>query len=525
MLENLELAEPHIAEWLSSLGLGVVYVRTAGNTIFYLDDQGSEVPVLDLVGGYGSTILGHNNPEIVDYAKSLLDAGTPIHAQISKHPYANDLARKVNAIIQREFGTTETYSAVFGNSGAEAIEIALKHAEFDRLMKLAEITDKIEANLEAARAARNELRVAPGEVSTLITADGNASDAVRLDNVIAHIRRVNSERLATPPVFLAPEGSFHGKLMGSVQLTHNFGYRAPFKLLAAQCRFVPVHQPGALEKTIEREKKTLLDLTIQDGLVQVVEREMPIIGAFVMEPIQGEAGIRLFDQETVKRIQAACASIDCPVIVDEIQSGTGRSGAFFASSHIGLQGDYFTLAKSLGGGVAKAALTLVRSSRYRKEFELVHTSTFAKDSFSTLIAAKTVDLLEADNGRAYRLAEERGNQLLAMLGKLQAEFGTVVKDVRGRGLMVGLEFHDQSDSTSDIIREQARAGVLGYLLSGYLLRAHSIRIFPTASATNTLRIEPSVYLTDAEISQTESGLRELIKLIRDQDGESLLRVS
>jgi acetylornithine/succinyldiaminopimelate/putrescine aminotransferase len=209
-------------------------------------------------------------------------------------------------------------------------------------------------------------------------------------------------------------------------------------------------------------------------------------------------------------------------IVDEIQSGMGRSGAFFASSHIGLQGDYYTMAKSLGGGIAKAGLTLVRGSLYRRDFELVHSSTYAKDSFSTLIAAKTVDLLEADGGRAYRQAAERGDQLMTMLRGLRDEFGTVVKDVRGRGMMVGLEFHDQSASSSDIIREQAQAGLLGYLFSGYLLRAHSIRIFPTASATNTLRFEPSVYLTDAEIAHAESGLRALIALIKDQDGETLL---
>jgi acetylornithine/succinyldiaminopimelate/putrescine aminotransferase len=224
-----------------------------------------------------------------------------------------------------------------------------------------------------------------------------------------------------------------------------------------------------------------------------------------------------------ERIRAVCAALDCPVVVDEIQSGMGRSGSFFASSHLGLQGDYFALAKSLGGGIAKAALTLIRRPHYRREFELVHSSTYAKDSFSTLIAGRTVQLLEAEDGAAYRQAAERGERLLAMLRRLRAEFGTVVKDVRGRGMMLGLEFHDQSESSSEIIREQAQAGLLGYLFSGYLLRAHAIRIFPTASATNTMRFEPSIYLTDAEIARAESGLRALIALIETQDGETLLR--
>lgn len=531
MVEKLELAEPHLAGWLSSLGLGVEYIRSQGNTLFYRDDQGAEIPVLDLVGGYGSAILGHNNPEIVAYAKSLLDQGTPIHAQFSRHPYANDLAWKINGILQREFGTDEHYSAVFANSGAEAVEVAVKHAELDRVMKVAALGEEIEANLEKARAAvRSGARVSTEGAAQLLGPEANLPDAAdtdtdagtAIDRLIDAVRAANGERMTARPVFLAPEGSFHGKLVGSVQLTHNAGYRTPFTALAAQCRFVPLDQPEALEKTVAEERRTVLDLTVEEDVVRLTERDLPVICAFILEPIQGEAGIRVLDQTAVRRIQRVCATIDCPIIVDEVQSGMGRSGAFFASSHLGLQGDYYTLAKSLGGGIAKAALTLIRGSRYRTDFELVHSSTFAKDSFSTLIAGRTVDLLEADDGRAYRLAAERGDQLLAMLGRLKEEFGDVVKDVRGKGLMVGLEFHDQSDSTSEIIREQAQAGLLGYLFAGYLLRVHAIRIFPTASATNTLRLEPSVYLTDDEIARADQGLRDLIAVLRKQDGETLL---
>ncbi|WP_405487918.1 aspartate aminotransferase family protein [Streptomyces sp. NBC_00096] len=522
-IAELELAEPYIGGLLASLGLGVQYLRAEGNTLFYRDTAGREVPVLDLVGGYGSTIIGHNNPEIVSYAKSLLDQGTPIHAQLSEHPCANELAQKVNSVIKREFATSDTYSAVFANSGAEAFEIAIKHAEFDRLMKVAALAEEIDANIESARAAvSGGASIVVDEIHVRLSADAGLAAGSGPDEVIAGIRSVNGERMAAPPVFLAPEGSFHGKLVGSVQFTHNADFRTPFKSLAVQCRFVPVHEPGALDKVIEAERKTLFDVVAEGRTVRVVERDLPVIGGFALEPVQGEAGIRPFDRETVQRIQQACAAIDCPVIVDEVQSGMGRTGAFFASSHLGLQGDYYTLAKSLGGGVAKTAMTLVRNSRYRKEFELVHSSTFAKDGFSTRIANRTVDLLEAGNGEVYRMAAERGSRLSGMLRKLHGEFGTVIKDVRGRGLMIGLEFHDQSDSTSESIAGYSRAGLFGYVLSGYLLRLHDIRIFPTASAANTLRLEPSVHITDAEIDRLESALRALLAVLRDQDGAALL---
>ena len=167
--------------------------------------------------------------------------------------------------------------------------------------------------------------------------------------------------------------------------------------------------------------------------------------------------------------------------------------------------------------MAKISAMLVRQSRYRQDFELVHSSTFAKDSYSCLIAIEVLRLLEADDGAAYRLAAERGDRLAAALASVRADFPEVVKDVRGRGLMLGLEFHDQSDAAAPTVRDHARAGLLGYALAGYLLREHRVRIFPTASATNTLRIEPSIYLTDAEIDHLTTALRALCTVLRDQD--------
>ena len=511
VVDKPELAEPYMFGWLASLGLGVEYTRSQKDSLYYRDTSGAEIEVLDLVGGYGSTIHGHNNPEIIEYTKSLLDSGSPIHAQFSRHPYANDLAWTLNTILHREFGVDEHYQVIFANSGAEANEVAIKHAEMDRVLKIGEALAEVEAHIEAAIAAA--AAGATVEASPLPGSD--------LDEVVAALRAANAERAATPPVYLAPEGSFHGKLAGSIQLTHNVAYRTPFTAMAAPCRFVPL-DADAVSAAIAAESRTLLDLAVDGGVIRVIERPLPVISAYVLEPIQGEAGIRLLDADAVARVRERLDASGIPVIVDEVQSGMGRSGAFFAASHLGLRGDYITLAKSLGGGVAKAAVTLIRSSIYRTDFELLHTSTYAKDSLSTLVALRAVEMLEADGGAAYRLAAERGDKLLAMLHSLRGEFGDVVKDVRGKGLMTGLEFHDLSGSDSDIIAEQAKGGLIGYMFSGYLLREHNMRVFPTASATSTLRFEPSIHITDEEIARTETGLRALIGLIRDEDGKTLL---
>ncbi|MTE18137.1 aminotransferase class III-fold pyridoxal phosphate-dependent enzyme [Streptomyces sp. TRM43335] len=336
----------------------------------------------------------------------------------------------------------------------------------------------------------------------------------------AGILRRNEEQRSRPPRFLALEGGFHGKLAGSVQLTHNEGHRAPFRALAAQARFVPRDRPEVLKEILAEERAVLFDV-VDGGSVEVVERDFPVFCALLLEPIQDEGGIHVVSREFAEEIRRFCDEIDCPVIIDEIQSGMGRTGALLAGSHIGLRGDYYTLAKTLGGGIAKASVMLVRRARCRREFEIVHSSTFAKDSFSCHIAPKVLELLEADGGRAYRQAEERGEALRAMLESLRAEFPDVLAEVRGRGLMLGLEFRDQSDSSSRVLRDAARGGMFGYVVAGHLLRRHRIRTFPTASAVDTLRFEPSLHLTDEEIGRLETALRDVCGILRDQDGDRL----
>ncbi|MBB5953886.1 acetylornithine/succinyldiaminopimelate/putrescine aminotransferase [Saccharothrix tamanrassetensis] len=514
---EFELAEPMMLQWLTALGVDVEFVRGEGNTLYFVGPDGAEVPVLDYAGGYGSLILGHNHPGIVGAAREFLDAGTPVLAQASRQTAASRVATALNTVLRREFGVDEPYFAVFSNSGAESIEVALKHAEFDRVLKVKALADGITEHLGAARAALADgTAVLPDAVAAALgLAPGSGIDAVA-----AEVGGRVAALAARPSLFITLAGGFHGKLVGSVQLTHNPAFRTPFATMAPQARFVPLDRLDALDEVIAQERATVPDLVVDDGVVTVVERDFPVFSAFVLEAIQGEGGIRVVDRAAADRIKAACAAVDCPVVVDEIQSGMGRTGAFFAGSLIGLVPDYVTLAKGLGGGIAKAAVTLVRGGRYRPEFELVHSSTFAKDTFSSTLALTTLELLEADGGAAYRRAADLGERLTALFTALRADFPDVVKDVRGKGLMLGLEFHDQSASAAPSIAQAALTDTFGYAVAGYLFRVHRIRTFPTASATTTLRFEPSVLLTDAEIARLDTALRALAAVLRDQDEEA-----
>lgn len=505
-----EITEPNMRALLGSVGLDVEYLRAEGNTLVQAGADGEDVAVLDHVGGYGSLLLGHNNPEIVAHAKKLLDARTPVHIQFSRHSSANRLALALNRILHRELETTEDYLAFFASTGAEAVETAIKHAELDRRMRIGALIAEIDSHVEEVRAAsRSGSASVPGSVQAELGVSGP-------EELIAHVRAHNEALLAKPPLFLALEGSFHGKLAGSVQLTHNPVVRDPFQALAAQARFVPIDRPDALAKVVDSEQAALLDLTIDGGLVTVVPRNYPVFTAFLVEPVQGEGGINVLSEEFATQLRRTADALDVPVVVDEIQCGMGRTGTFLAGSAVGLRGDYYTLAKSLGGGIAKISILLIRQAKYRPEFEFLHSSTFAKDGFSTAIALKVVELLEAEDGAAYRRAAELGTRLKSALDGVAADFPGVVKAVRGKGLMLGLEFEEQTGSPSEPVRDAALQGILGYVIAGYLLREHRIRIFPTASAPNTLRFEPSLQLTDEEIEQTATALRAVSAILRDR---------
>jgi acetylornithine/succinyldiaminopimelate/putrescine aminotransferase len=336
-----------------------------------------------------------------------------------------------------------------------------------------------------------------------------------IDHLVAEVSRRNAEIEARPPLFLALEGGFHGKLVGSVQLTYNPMLRGPFRALAAQARFVPRDQPQMIAKVMEQERAALLDVVVQDGVVDVVERDFPVFTAAVIEPIMGEAGIFPLTAELAGALREACDTYGVPLIADEVQSGMGRAGTFLAGTQIGLKPDYIILAKALGGGIAKLGVVLIHERLYHKEFEFMHSSTFAKDGFSTRLALKVLQMLEADGGKAYELAADRGAKAKATMDAIRADYPEIVKEVRGKGLMIGFELHDQAGSASPAVREAHQ--VVPFLILGHLLKKHRFRIARTASGPWTVRFEPSIYLSDDEIALVDTAFRDVCEILRSGD--------
>lgn len=369
---------------------------------------GAVRPVLDLAGGYGAGLFGHNHPALVEEAQRLLTDRVPAHAQASIRSGAGELAAALGERVGGEF------VCLFSNSGAEVVESALKHA--------------------------------------FVETGGS--------------------------VFRAVSGSFHGMTTGAASLT--FQTSENYRPLGPRVVFsdgVPLAGPE--DATTER------------------------LGAVFFEAVQGEGGVIPLGEEQAHELVAEAWAHRVPLVADEIQTGMGRTGTFLACEQLHIRPDYVCLSKALGGGLAKIGALLVARHRYQSESSVTHTSTFGEDEWSCRIALRALRLMD-EEGVPARCADT-GRALQGRLEEVKDRFPAVVRDVRGKGLIIGLELADLTESPSPIFRTLDRNGLLGWFAAAYFLNVHNIRVLPTLSAPRTLRIEPSAFVSDAELERFFEG--------------------
>lgn len=507
---------PEYGAVLDVLGLDVEYTRAVGDHLAGRHGH-RRYEVLDLLGGYGSLLFGHNHPDLVATAVAALGTGRPAYAQGSNRTAAGTLGR----VLSKRIGavTGADYVAVFASTGAEVIEAGLKHAAL-------EYANRIQ---QAKRDDECAFRRSAPPVDSGVTLTAEASVQLRellggelpssWVELCQRIRATNEAVYHTPPLFLAVEGSFHGKTLGALQVTANPGLREPFDVPGKlRVRWLRRNDVQDVHNTVAEESGTTWMLVPNAvGEYEVHERSWVSIACAIVEPIQGEGGIHVLEPAFLCALEAA----DFPLLLDEIQSGMSRTGTFLASEGSGLRADYYALGKSLGGGLSKIGVLLVDRARYQREFGFLSTSTFAEDDHSALLALKALEILDRD-----RLAErcrERGEYLLSKLRALQAELPEVIGEVRGRGLMIGVEFHDQARSSSPMIRHLFEQEHFGYVAAAYLLNEERLRVGTTLSSPNTLRLEPSAYIGEPELDRAVAGIRRLAETIACANAARLMR--
>ncbi len=298
---------------------------------------------------------------------------------------------------------------------------------------------------------------------------------------------------------LATQNGFHGKTLGALSVTGRPRYQSPFGAPVPGYAHVPYGDLGAAR-----------DL--------MVERAGDV-AAFVVEPIQGEGGIVPAPPGYLRGLRALCDDHDALLVVDEVQTGLGRTGTMFAVEHDGVRPDVMTVAKALGGGLVPIGAVLFSSAVASEAFDLRHTSTFGANAFCSRVGLASIDLLTRDQGALLTQVRARGDELAAGLEDLVDRHHPVTVQARGRGLLWGLELTDDPAvfERQGLLRSLADAQGLAAVVCGHLLRRHGIRVAPTFFDGTVIRVEPPLTVSRSEVRRLIAALDQSLGLLTRGD--------
>jgi len=230
---------------------------------------------------------------------------------------------------------------------------------------------------------------------------------------------------------------YHGKTLGSLSATWERKYREPFAPLVPDFAHVPYNSIPEFEKAIDDQT-----------------------AAVILEPIQGEGGVRPASAEFFQAVRKTCDARGALLIVDEIQTGFGRTGRIFACEHLGVLPDILTMAKGIAGGIPMGAIGIDR--RVGELEKQSHTSTFGGNPLACAAAVAAIDfLLDEDLPRQ---AVEKGAYFLE---RLRGIASPRIREIRGLGLMIGIELKEKA---APVIQAMLKEGVLALLAGSTVLR-------------------------------------------------------
>ncbi|GKJ17672.1 putrescine aminotransferase [Klebsiella pneumoniae] len=264
--------------------------------------------------------------------------------------------------------------------------------------------------------------------------------------------------------FIATSGAFHGKSLGALSATAKSTFRKPFMPLLPGFRHVPFGDINAMRTMLSECKKTGDD-----------------VAAVILEPIQGEGGVILPPAGYLPAVRKLCDEFGALLILDEVQTGMGRTGKMFACEHENVQPDILCLAKALGGGVMPIGATVATEEVFSVLFDnpFLHTTTFGGNPLACAAALATINVLLTQN-------------LLAQ------EYPDLVNEVRGKGMLMAIEFVDNE---------------IGYDFASEMFRQR-VLVAGTLNNAKTIRIEPPLTLTLEQCEQVLKAARKALAALR-----------
>lgn len=308
------------------------------------------------------------------------------------------------------------------------------------------------------------------------------SGAEANEGAIKLARKYGHTRLGIEnPVIITANASFHGRTMATVTATGQPKYQKNFSPLVPGFHYVPYNDLAALEAAI-----ATLDAPTRQ------------VAAILLEGLQGEGGVRPGDRAYFQRIRQICDEKGILLLMDEVQVGMGRTGHLWGYENLGIEPDVFTSAKGLGGGIPIGAMLCKASCDIFEPGD--HASTFGGNPFVCGVALAVCRTLEQEN--LLTNVQERGEQLRTGLGAIAQQFPALVQEVRGWGLINGLELSADADiSSAEVVKEAIAQGVL---------------LVP--AGPKVVRFVPPLIVSATEIDQALAAVRNAFKNISAKKG-------
>ncbi|MBV1881227.1 MAG: aspartate aminotransferase family protein [Pseudomonadales bacterium] len=374
-----------------------------GEGVWLFDTDGNRY--LDALAGIGVVGLGHCHPAITKAIN--YQSGKLIHtSNIYNIPLQTQLGLELTQLADME-------TCFFGNSGAEAVECAIKIARLH-----------------------------------------------------GHKNDIDS------PNIIVMDGSFHGRTLATLSATANRKVHAGFEPLVGGFVRVPFNDVDSIKTVAENNKNVV---------------------AILVEPIQGEGGINCPDDNYLKQLRELCDQNNWLLILDEIQTGNGRTGKYFAYQHYGILPDVVTTAKGLGNGMP-IGVCMARNEAANTLQPGNHGSTYGGNPLACAAALAVIDTLKSQN--VMENAHQMGTRMRSELEK-QLGGASYCKSIRGKGLMLGIELDQPCGALVPLAKEQ------GLLIN--------------VTADSVIRLLPPLILTEEEADLIVDSVCRLVKAFVGDD--------
>jgi acetylornithine/succinyldiaminopimelate/putrescine aminotransferase len=343
---------------------------------------------------------------------------------------------------------------------------------------------KMDCPLLAGLLAEELVKRMPPDLDAVFFANSGA-DAV--DTALKFARAATKR-----PRVLYLDHAFHGLTLSTLGLNGGSKFREGFEPLMVGFDAVAMNDLAALEKQLRQGD----------------------VAAFIVEPIQGK-GVYIPAENYLPEAQRLCRKHGTLFICDEVQVGMGRTGRFLCGEHWDLEPDIVTLSKSLGGGYVPVSATITRRRIHDATFSRlercqVHSTTFGQNELAMAAGLATLQVL--DEERLVERAAKMGEKLLARLAALQ-ERSEMIAEVRGKGLMIGIEFKPPRSlglRAAWTAAEMAQKGLFAQLVVMALMREHRLLTQVGGPDVNIIKLLPPLIIGDAEVEMIASAFEAVM---------------